>query len=60
VIELKFQPQCCECKDMDIKTETYKVYAGVDVIKMHCKVYCGHENVCKKITTEEKGVMPID
>ena len=52
MLEIKLQPICYECKDIEVDVDTERLYSGGEVIETDCTITCTHECVCKKIKAE--------
>ncbi len=49
MLEIKLQPICYECKDIDVNVDTKRLYSYNEVIETSCTITCTHRNVCNKI-----------
>ena len=52
MLEIKLQPICYECKDIEINVDTERLYSGGEVIETDCTITCAHDGICKKIKLE--------
>ena len=54
MLEIKLQPICYECKDIDVTVAYTKFYSGGEVVEVYHAIVCTHERVCKKIKADGK------
>lgn len=57
MIKNKLKECCNECSDIDINTSTDKVFTHINEIGTDCyltmvRIWCGHQNVCKRYIEE--------
>ena len=53
MLEIKLQPICYECKDIEVNVKTERLYCGGnEAVEADCTITCTHADVCKKLKPE--------